>query len=162
GDGSAAKDLGLVANVAANTITGQDINSIGRNTALSQINDSRGIRTASTGDDLQIASSGGTFTVSLATAKTVAQVIDAINTPSPAAPGIPLTDAGGGNVTVSSLTDSKAAEDLGLAGSATGTLDGTALIASLNSTLISSLRGGQGIPLGTISLTGRAGATANV
>jgi flagellar hook-associated protein 2 len=171
GDGNAAKDLGIVGNVAANTITGQDINAVGRGTALSQINDGRGIRTASSGDDLQIASSTGTFTVSLGTAKTLGQVIDAINTAgggkvkadiAPGANGLRLTDTGGGAITVSDLTDSKAAEDLGLAGTANGVMNGTSLIASLNSTLISSLRGGTGIPLGTISLTGRGGATANV
>src|SRR2546423_1274274 len=37
-DGSAAADLGIVANLAGNTITGTDINSLGRDTALAQLN----------------------------------------------------------------------------------------------------------------------------
>ena len=49
GDGSAATDLGLVGNVAGDTLTGGDINYLGAATALAQLNDGRGVRTAGAG-----------------------------------------------------------------------------------------------------------------
>jgi flagellar hook-associated protein 2 len=175
GDGNTAADLGLVGSVADNTLTGGDINSIGRATALAQVNDGRGIRLASSaGADVRIlAGDGTTFDVSLATAKTVGQVLDLINTAGagkiradvPAGgDGIRLTDltGGGGAIVVADLNGSKAAEDLGLTATATGTLNGGPLIAALNSTLLSSLRGGAGVPLGEISITDRLGNAATV
>jgi flagellar hook-associated protein 2 len=176
GDGHAAEDLGIVANVAGNTITGTSVNSIGRATALAQLNDGRGIRTAASGADLRIlAGDGSTFDVTLATAKTVGQVLDLINAAgggkivADVAPGggtgIRLTDmtGGGGAITVAALNGSSAAADLGLSGTPTiGTLNGGPLIAALNSTLVSSLNGGAGIPLGQISITDRAGGSATI
>ncbi len=172
GDGQAAADLGIIGSVAANAITGKAVNTVGRATALAQINDGRGIRTAGTGADLHIvAGDGSNFDVTLATAKTLGQVIDAINTASagkvtadvaPGGNGLRLTDAGGGGVTVASVGTSKAAEDLGIAGAGSGSLIGTSLVASLDSTLISSLRGGTGLPLGRVSVTDRSGASGIV
>lgn len=42
GEGSTAKDLGILGNVAATTITGTDINFVGRSTNLDLLNDGRG------------------------------------------------------------------------------------------------------------------------
>jgi flagellar hook-associated protein 2 len=173
GSGHTAADLGILGSVASNTLTGTSVNTIGRSTALAQINDGRGIHTATTGADFTVhASDGSTFDVTLATAKTIGQVIDAINTATAGkvvagvsvdGSGLRLTDAVGGAVSVTALTDSKAAADLGIDGpGATGTLTGRSLIASLGSTLISSLHGGTGIPLGSIGLVDRSGGTATV
>jgi flagellar hook-associated protein 2 len=75
--------------------------------------------------------------------------------------GIVLTDhtTGSGELAVQSLGTSTAAADLGLTGpSASGTITGRRLIATMNSTLLRSLNGGQGIQqLGQIRITDRAG-----
>jgi flagellar hook-associated protein 2 len=175
GIGHTAADLGIAGSVAANTITGTGINTVGRATALAQINDGRGIGTAASGNDFSIqARDGTTFQVSLATAKTIGQVLDAINTAaggkvvaavSANGSGIQLTDAtgGGGVLTVAALNSSTAAADLGIAGSGAGnTLTGRGLIAPVDSTFVSSLNGGAGIPLGSIGIVDRAGGTATV
>ena len=173
GNGHTAADLGIVGSVAANSLTGTSFNTIGRATALARINDGRGIRTASAGDDFRIqAGDGSTFDINLATAKTIGQVLDAINKVTAGkvvaavrtdGSGIRLTDTtgGGGSFGVAALSGSNAASDLGIAGTGiAGTISGSPLIASLNSTLISSLNGGSGIPLGSIGLVDRSGATA--
>ncbi len=175
GTGTTAADLGIVANVASNTLTGTSFNTIGRATALAQINDGHGIRTASAGDDFRIqAGDGSTFDINLATAKTIGQVLDAINKATAGkvvaavgtdGSGIRLTDTtgGGGSFGIAALNASNAAADLGIAGFGTaGTINGGSLIATLNSTLISSLNGGTGLALGTIGIVDRTGATATV
>ena len=78
----------------------------------------------------------------------------------PGSSGIQLTDntGGGGALSVTDLNGSKAAEDLGLTAAASGnTIQGTPVIASLDSTLLSSLNGGSGVSLGNISFTDRSG-----
>ncbi|MGH7178595.1 MAG: flagellar cap protein FliD N-terminal domain-containing protein, partial [Tepidisphaeraceae bacterium] len=174
-DGHAAEDLGIVASAALDTITGTDINFLSRLTNLTQINDGRGMRTASTGADLRVqVADGSSVDVSLANKKTLADVIDAINTAGAGkvraetvvgANGIRLTDlsGGGGAFTVSALNSSKAASDLGiLAAGVGGVIDGAPILAGPNTVLISSLNGGGGFTLGTISIQNRAGASTNV
>ena len=175
GNGHTAADLGIVGSVAANNLTGARINTIGRATALAQINDGRGVGTASAGDDFRIqAGDGSTFDINLATAKTIGQVLKAINTATAGkvvaavgadGSGIRLTDTtgGGGSFGVAALNSSNAAADLGIAGNGiAGVINGGRLIASLNSTLVSSLNGGAGIPLGSVGIVDRTGATATV
>jgi flagellar hook-associated protein 2 len=170
-DGSAAADLGIVANVAGNTITGTDINSLGRDTALAQLNDGRGVGTLGAGTDFTIRVGGSDVNVSLATAKTVGDAIDAINTAGTGkvkaelvagGNGIKLTDlTGGGSIQVTSATGSTAAKDLGIEGtSASSTMSGSPLQSSLGTLLLSSLNGGTGITLGTISIQDRASGGA--
>ncbi|REK27007.1 MAG: hypothetical protein DWQ42_08080 [Planctomycetota bacterium] len=70
-----------------------------------------------------------------------------------------LTTDLGGSFTVTSLNDSRAAEDLGLTTTASGdTLTGGRIFSALNTTLLSTLGGGQGLDLGTISITDRSGS----
>lgn len=172
-DGHAAADLGLVGNIAADTLEGTDIHYLGAGTNVAQLNDGRGIRRASTGNDLKIdLGDGSSVEVALAGAKTVGEVITAINTAGgtklkaelvPGGNGIKLTDqsGGGGAFAVTSVGDSKAAEDLGLtAASAGGVIDGKPLLAGLGTVLLSSLKGGQGLSLGTISIKSRAAGAA--
>ena len=78
---------------------------------------------------------------------------------------IVLTDltTGGGTFSVASGVGSSAAEDLGLTGAAVGdTITGDRLLSGLKTTLVSSLNGGQGLDLGLLSLTDRAGANDSV
>lgn len=178
GDGHAAEDLGLTTDTdaSAGTITGRDVNYLSRATALSSINDGRGIRTARAGADFTIQVGGGTaVSVTLGpTVKTIGDVIDAINAADPAnvqaelsadGNGIILTDAGSGvrPITVAAVGDSKAAADLGILGTASGgTLTGGPVLAGINTTLLSSLSGGAGLTLGTITITDRGGGSASI
>ena len=166
-DGHAAADLGIVGSVASDTLTGTDINYIGTNTQLSQLNDGRGVGNADGGTDftIQPGDGGAAVNVSIATLTTVGQVINAINTAtagrvtasvSPGDNHLTLTDKSGGTVTVTAAPGSTAASDLGIAGSGTGTVTGSDLISGLGTVLVSSLNGGSGLPLGTISIKDRA------
>ena len=75
-----------------------------------------------------------------------------------------LTTDAGGTFTVTELNGSRAAYDLGLTTAASGgVITGGRLLSGLNTTLLSSLNGGQGISgLGQIQLTDRAGASATI
>ncbi|MBC8106293.1 MAG: flagellar filament capping protein FliD [Anaerolineae bacterium] len=169
GDGHAAEDLGLVASVATTEILGTDVNFVSRDTNLSSINDGRGIRTAATGNDFTVNLGDGTsFGVPLLGKKTVGDVIDAINTAGGSkikasavvgSNGIQLQDlsGGGGAFSVVAVGDSKAAKDLGIETTgAAGTLTGSNVIGGINTVLLSSLNGGAGLTLGTISIQSRA------
>lgn len=172
GGGTTASDLGIAGDVAGNTLNGTAITTIGRSTTLNSLNDDRGVRVLSSGNDFSVqAGDGSTFNISLYGKNTVGDVLDAINTATGGkvtaairadGQGIQLTDSGGGTVTVTGLNGSNAAVDLGIAGSASGTLTGSAIVAGPNTVLLSSLKGGAGIPLGRISLQDRSGATRTV
>ena len=169
--GTAAASLGITVPATANTITGSNINFISTNTTLAQLNDGNGVATVSAAqNDFTVTARDGTqINVSLNGAKTVGDVINAINTAggskltasiNSAGNGITLTDTSGGSgpLTVTPQNGSEAAADLGLTAAPTGnTIQGAPLLAGLDSVLISSLKGGAGIPMGTISITDRAG-----
>ncbi|MEZ0266752.1 MAG: flagellar filament capping protein FliD [Phycisphaerae bacterium] len=170
-DGHAAEDLGLTGTAAvAGVITGADINHLGRANALSGLNDGRGVRRAGeAGGDFTVTSGDGSWTVSLANARSLGDVFDAISDASggkvtasvdPGSNAIKLT--GNGTVTVAEANNSKAATDLGIVGSGAGGLTGGALIAGLNTVLLASLNGGQGLALGNMKITNAAGASATV
>jgi flagellar hook-associated protein 2 len=168
-DGHAAEDLGLAGvAAAAGVITGGDINYLSTATSLNAINDGRGIRLASTGNDIAITAGGTTYNISLASARTLGDVFDLIKTGTsgnvtasvaPGANGITLT--GAGPITVSDLGDSKAATDLGIAG-AGGPITGAQILSGIDTILTSSLNGGSGLTLGSIQITNAAGIGATV
>jgi flagellar hook-associated protein 2 len=177
GDGHAAADLGIAGNSAGTvTLTGIDINFLGRLTSLSQLNDGRGVRTAATGNDFNIAlSDGSNVVISLASAKTIGDAMDAINAAAPTKVKAELvaggneiklsdTSGGGGSFAVTALNSSNAAQDLGiLATGSGGVINGKPLLAALDTVLITSLNGGQGFTLGTISIQSRAaGSPASI
>jgi len=175
GEGLAAADLGLVGNVATTALTGSDINYLGTNTAIAAINDGQGIRKASTGNDLAITARDGSVTnVSLATSKTIGDVITAINAASPtkfkasltpSGNGVTLSDlsGGGGTLSVANIGDSKAADDLGLTAAASGaSLTGKPLLAGIGSVLLKNLNGGSGITFGSIDITSRSTSTTTI
>ena len=174
-DGHAAADLGIVADEASSTIAGGDINFVGVKTLLDQVNDGRGVRRAASGADFRItARDGATFDITLGTARTLGDVVDAINAAGgtkiradlpPGENGIRLTDTSGGTgaFDVSALNNSKASDDLGIrTNTGSSVITGKSILAGLNSVLIASLRGGTGLPLGRISIQDRSGATATI
>ena len=165
-DNGAATSLGIAGNVAGPSIAGTEINYLSAVTSLSKINDGNGLRLSSgtTGDlTLNPSDGGAAITVSLSGAKTIGDVIKAINTAGGTRVTATLNGAGlklassGGTVTVTDANGSKAAEDLGLANT-TGT--GSAILAGLGTSLLSRLNGGSGIPLGVISIQSRGGSSA--
>ncbi|HEY7118573.1 MAG TPA: flagellar filament capping protein FliD, partial [Tepidisphaeraceae bacterium] len=170
GDGHAAADLGLAGVAAASgVITGTDVNYLSAATTLNGINDGRGIRKNSAGNDLAITAGGQTYNISLASAKNLGDVFDAIKTGTsgavtasidPGGNGIKLS--GSGTITVADVAGSKAATDLGLVGSGSGTISGGQILAGLNTVMVSSLNGGNGLALGSIQITNAAGASATV
>jgi flagellar hook-associated protein 2 len=174
GEGHAAEDLGLVGSAAANTINGTDINFLGRNTSLAQINDGRGVRTAGGEPDFTVTLGDGTsFDVTISsTTKTLGDVIDAINTAgggkvraevTPGSNGLTITDTSGGSfdLQITRLNNSQAAADLGIESTGGGSvINGTSVIAGLGTVLVSSLNGGQGFELGTIAIQSRAAGAA--
>lgn len=181
GDGQAAADLGIVADTSSSTINGADINYLSQTTALDIVNDGRGIRTAggTTADFRATLHDGSTIDVAVGDAKTVGDVLKAINTAgggklkaslATGADGIRLTDTtdsvdplNPGSLAITALNSSNAAKDLGIQTTASGgTLNGGPIIAGLNTVLLSSLRGGTGLPLGTIHITDRSGGSADV
>jgi flagellar hook-associated protein 2 len=174
--GTAASALGIVQSVASNTLTGADINDIGAATALNQLNDGNGITPIGAGqtDFTATVSDGTKIAVSLSGATTVGDVINDINTAGgaklkaavgPDGQSIQLTDTSGGRgtFTIAAQNGSVAAAQLGLTTAASGTtITGNPLIAGLDSVLVSSLKGGSGVPLGTISITDRAGHAGQI
>jgi len=169
--GTAASSLGIAGNSGGTTgITGTAINTLGLSTQLGSLNDGRGIQINGSKPDFQVNLSDGTnFSVSLAGAQTVGDVLKDINTAggskikatlAPDGRSLQLKDnsGGGGVFSVSALNSSTAAAGLGIQGNAgASTLTGSDVIAGLDSVLVSSLNGGKGISLGQISITDRAG-----
>ena len=175
GNGTSATDLGIAKSVASSTLTGNSINYLSTNTQLAQLNDGRGVTLGTGNGDFTITTANGSaVTVNLATAKTVGDVISAINTAGggkvtasipTGSTGISLVDNtnGNGTLAVADINGSKAAEGLGLTASgASGTITGNKVLADLDTTLISSLNGGSGLSLGRVTFTDRANDSRTV
>jgi len=179
GLGNTAADLGLIGSVAAAEKVGTDVVKLGAGLKLSLLNDGLGVTRHGTLDDFRITQQDGSvIDVDLSAAQTLGDVVAAINGDSQnggtlvasiSADGdrLQLTDTsgGGGTLTVAELNGGSAARDLGLLGTEQGggVLAGKRILAGLNSTLLSNLRGGGGIAVpGEIQLTDRSGATATV
>ncbi len=174
--GTTAQALGIAGTATNGVLTGTNINFITDATPLGQLNDGNGVATTTAGqNDFTVTTSDGSqINVQLNGASTIGDVINDINTAggsklhaaiNTAGNGITLTDTSGGGGTMSIVADngSEAAKDLGLPNGVTGnTIQGAPLIAGLDSVLISSLNGGSGLPLGTISITNGNGGHADV
>jgi len=170
--GNTALDLGILGSAAGATLVGADVHRIAGSTSLASLRDSLGVRTAA-GDDIAITRRDGTVqALDIEGATTVDGLIAAFAALDPdlvlsvnaAGDGFDLADLGpgGGPLVIASAGISRAAEDLGIAGSdATGTIAGRAVLAGLDDRLLSGLRGGSGIAAGSIEITNRAG-TATV
>src|SRR5262249_19730605 len=128
------------------------------------------------GNDITVSlADGSELEIDLGDAKTLGDVIDAINAKSPtkltATIGtdgnrIKLTDLTTGSDTfaVANVGSGTAARDLGLLTSASGnTITGSRLVSGLRDTLVSSLNGGKGLgTLGVVDVTNRSNVTTNV
>lgn len=172
-----AGTLGLDQSVSDDTLTGDPVNTLGQATQLGELNDGQGVGTVRGESDLRItAADGSTHDVDLTNVATVGEVIGRINeqadgdvTAAVASDGVSLelTDhtGGGPDFSVTALNDSAAATDLGILGSdddSSGTIEGHRLVAGLNSKLTRMLRGGEGVDLGTVSITDRNGTSDQV
>jgi flagellar hook-associated protein 2 len=177
GSGKTALDLGLSGiNVAANTATGSDIFRLHSDTMLATLNDGTGVP-LTTGNDLAVTlADATTLQIDLGAAITLGDVLTAINAANPAklaaaiaADGnrLVLTDLTTGSETfaVANVGAGTAADALGLTSVADGdTITGRRLVSGLRDTLVSSLRGGQGLgdTLGIVDITNRNNVTSNV
>ncbi len=153
GGTTTASDLGIAGSVTG-TLTGSSLTKLSASTNLNSLNDGNGVRTAGLLSDFSITGAAGSVNVSLNTAKTVGDVIKAINTAGQASgitaaisadgSGITLTDSGGGPVSVTAQNGSLAAYDLGILGTGTGgTLTGDRVASSLTGPLLRDLNGGN-------------------
>ena len=184
GSGSTAAGLGLSginASGATTTALGTDIFSLHGDTRLSFLNDGNGVSItdhATSVDDLAITLADGTSAgVNLSGAKTISEVIDAINEDSQFAGKVSATIAadgkrlqitdlttGSGVLTVSNGVLGTAADDLGLTKSASaGVIAGRRIVSGLKDTLLTSLHGGAGIEHpGNLNFTNRNGVVSVV
>jgi flagellar hook-associated protein 2 len=176
--GTTAAGLGLSGiNAASNSATGADVFKLYSGTKLSTLNDGNGVQISASGIvDLDVdLHDGSSLAVDLHDVSTLGDVVTQINAVDPAklsaaisADGtrIQLTDltAGGSNFSVANGVVGTAASDLGLVASTSGaTISGGKLASGLRDTLLSSLKGGQGLgTLGQIQITNRNGGTATV
>ena len=174
GSTTTASDLGLTSlSQAGNVYKGTDVAVLASTTDLRQLNDGNGVRTVAGLADFEIQLDGGatTFQVNLDSAESIADVIDQISTATSGrvqasinGTGLQLTDtSAGGSISVVTLNNSLAAEDLGLVGSSgTDTLTGSNIIGGLNTSLLKSLGGGYRggtdtqVQAGQISIDGTA------
>lgn len=166
-----ADSLGLTTDLDSDpsTITGARINYLSTSTLISALNDGNGITRSPTGADLVFTAGSLSFTVSLSSARTLGDIITAINSHqnntfvtaslNSDATGLLIQYSGTDPLTISGAS----AASLGIQTTgATGDVTGSRLIATINSRLIRNLRGGAGVTLGTISITNRAGQTTLV
>jgi len=175
--GNTAADLGLAGiSTTSSEATGTDVFSLHTGTKLTRLNDGNGVRITddlTDIDDLTITLADTTSAgVDLSGAKSLNDVIDAINndadftgkiTAAISADGnrLELTDltSGAGTFTVANGTIGSAADDLGLTQTESGgVITGARLVSGLSGTLLSSLKGGQGVgTLGDVDITDRQG-----
>jgi len=146
-----ATSLGIAGSVAATSLTGTQINTLGNATQLADLRDGKGIGVKDGVNDFFVNDGAINFNVNLDGASTLGDVIDTINaaaTTAGAAVTASVSDDGvglklDGAATVTALNDSNAASNLGIL-----TLDGSGnggrLVASLNSKLINGISGGAG------------------
>lgn len=176
GSGATATSLGLTGQSATGEITGTNINTVGKDTYVSTLNDGNGIRAVTALDDLNIATNGGgSFDINLSNALTLEDVIDTIETATDGdvtatfnadGNGLLLTDntGSGAGFAVTALNDSKAALDLGILGSddnSDGDIVGGRVVSRINSKSLNSLNGGAGlVAFGGDAFTPLDGTTA--
>jgi flagellar hook-associated protein 2 len=176
-----AANLGLVKNVASDTLTGSDVYQITGAFKLTQINDGNAVRlSGSSSADLRISLTDNptsTVDVDLDGSVTLNDVVTRINTASGNAGKVSASISGGrlvltdltagggaGSLSVTDLNGASAVKGLGLNATAAGSvLTGKRLAAGVDSVLLRNLRGGQGIDqLGSVTLTDRTGTSATL
>lgn len=179
GADATAADLGLAdIDVSDRQATGHDVLSLHDRARLAALNDGNGVALRREQPDLAITFRDGTATLQLdldpdGTA-TIGDLVDAVNAADPARLQAQLSDdgdrlvltdltAGAGTFSVSSTEGGRAAEDLGLTGTAVdGEITGRRLQAGLKTTLIDRLGGGAGLELGLLHMQDRTGSVATI
>jgi flagellar hook-associated protein 2 len=180
-------------NGTINQIEGQSIVKLSSSLQLSALDDGNGVQTNAGAPDIHYTLSNGdsgyidlspiaSGSSQVDQATTLGDIITQINAAAPkeleaqiAPDGTSIevkdltygqeSDQGNGTFTLTSAYNSPALQELGLAGqtSDNGVIQGQRIIGGLNSVLLSSLNGGQGLgTLGTLSLTNRNGVTTSV
>jgi flagellar hook-associated protein 2 len=166
GNNGVASSLGLVLDSTADgdlddtVLTGAALNTLGRQTLLSDLNDGKGIRTTIGVPDLTLTTAGGAnVSVNLDGVTTLGDLMDLVDEQSAGdlamqvsddGLGVVLVDntGGGAGFTIGSAAGGFAAEDLGIAGAdddADAQLGGSRLVAALDSKLLKYLGGGLGL-----------------
>ena len=172
--GSAAEDLGLTTAAVAGVITGERLSSGLRDTLLSSLNGGQGLGDLS---DIELTNrNGDSSTADLSAAETLGDVVDAINNDAigitaainASHNGIVLTDTTGqttSNLIVANRGAETSADALGLTFDAAdssvngGSLDRQTLS---EATLLSSLKGGEGIEANDIRITDSKGKKTSI
>lgn len=187
GAGTTAAALGLDGiNTASPVADGRDVVRLYRQLSLDALNDGNGVAFHSSLPDIRYSLRDGTTgqidlapilpgTSQVMREATLGEVLDRINAVAPdklrvdIAPDgdrLVITDltSGSGTFTLEPLYGSAALRDLGLDSPAQGgVITGRRLLGGLQGVLLSSLNGGKGLgQLGTLQLTDRAGASAQV
>lgn len=176
GGGTTAASLGLVATTPSGdgkTLTGSDIFALGAATKLTSLNDGLGIAVNESKDiaDLKLTLADGTVaSINLSNAATLGNIISAVNEHAGLAGKVAIAIAPDGNrLTVTDLTsgsetfrvEGSSADDLGLDVDAVGNVvTGSRLVSGLQSVLLDRLNGGDGVAVGSIAITNRAGDPA--
>ena len=187
GNATTATDLGIAKSVTgSSTITGDDINKLNNSSSLNLLNDGLGVRVAGavgaavadfSVNYKDVAGGGATtaYNVDLSSAKTMGDVLTAINTAgkpgatqlftaSLASDGHSIqiqSNTGGNTVALTALHGSNALRDLGLAGTTEAeSITGGRLNQGLNSAQLSELNGGAGVRLGVIQVKSRTAGSA--
>ena len=172
GETTAAADLGMLKTVEGRELEGGDINNIKEDTLLSWV--VAGGLGVAPGPDLRItAKDGSSFELELDDAVTFGEVLEIINGETSVEAKISseggdslvvVDNAGGsGDLKVESMGVSRAAEQLGLAGS-TGevVLVGERLVGDLSAVPLDRVNGGEGVERGVIRITDRRGRIAEL
>lgn len=180
--GTTAASLGLAGiNVAASQADGQGVLYLAHPLLLGSLRDGAGLSLRSGQPELHLVfRDGSSLDVDLnpsgqGAPKTVGDLLTRLNAADPTRLAARISNdgqrleledltSGMGSFQISSTAGGTLAEELGLAGTHVGGLaTGSRLLSGLKTTLLSTLRGGQGLgTLGTIQLTDRTGATATV
>ena len=156
-----ATGLGITGNSGSGTLTGQNINTVGNDTYLSTLNDGNGVRTLGGQNDIQITTrSGNTHSLSLAGFATLDELFDHVEAETGGEVRLSVNDNNGSTLKlddftngdetfrVEALNGSLAAGDLGILKQDVnddGDIAGDRVISSINSKLLRSLRGGEGL-----------------
>ncbi|MEQ8847039.1 flagellar filament capping protein FliD [Botrimarina sp.] len=177
--GAAAAELGLLNAASGDTLTGDTIFGLSAATDLASLRDNLGVRvTDEAGADANAVrftlGDGTSATVDLAGANSLGDVLDRINNASEfggqltaaiSADGtrLVLTDSTSGTLVVEDVGGGALASDLGIATAGVDTtLTGQRLVSGLKDTLVSNLGLADGLQLGQIAITDRAGVADTV
>lgn len=166
GTGTAAEDLGLTETASGGVITGGRLLSGLADTLIASLNGGQGYDLTTI--DIVDRAGNPSVAVDLSSAETLDEIVDLINASgaqvtaaiNTARNGIAITDASGGsgNLTISSADDT--AENLGLAiDDAVASVNGGSLNRQTvsESTLLSSLNGGEGVDIADFRITDSTG-----